>query len=104
MKIGISGTGPVGKTLATKLAESGYPILLANSRGPEAVAESLGTYIADVTPSSTSEVLSCDLVILSMPWTKVPDVLRSGGPKGGRILVDATNIFLRYPPEPISTI
>ena len=99
MNIGIIGTGAVGKTLATKLAERGYRVLVANSRGPEAVADSLGSSVADVTPSSTSEVLGCDLVILSVPWTKVPDVLRSGGPKDGRILVDATNIFLSYPPD-----
>lgn len=99
MKVGIIGTGPVGKTLATKLAERGYPVLLANSRGPEAVSDSLGATIADVAPSSTSEVLGCDLVILSVPWTKVLDVLGSGGPKDGRILVDATNIFLTYQPD-----
>ena len=99
MKIGIIGTGAVGKTLATKLAERGYPVLIANSRGPEAVADSLGASIAEVKPSSTLEVLDCDLVILSVPWTKVPDVLGSGGPKDGRILVDATNIFLSYPPH-----
>ncbi len=99
MKIGIIGTGAVGKTLATKLAERGYPVLVANSRGPAAVADSLGASIADVIPSSTSEVLGCDIVILSVPWTKVPDVLSSGGPKDGRILVDATNIFLTYPPN-----
>lgn len=100
MKVGIIGTGTVGKTLATKMAESGYPVLLANSRGPEAVVDSLGASIADVIPSSTLEALGCDLVILSVPWTKVPDVLGSGGPKDGRILVDATNIFLSYPPNP----
>lgn len=99
MKIGIIGTGMVGKTLATRLAAKGHRVLLANSRGPESVAEILGASSAKVTPGSTSETLTCDLVFLTVPWTKIRNVLRSGGPKDSRILVDATNIFLRHPPE-----
>jgi len=99
VKIGIIGAGMVGKTLATRLAAKGHQVLLANSRGPESVAESLGASTAKVTPSSTSATLACDLVFLTVPWTKIGDVLKSGGPKDGRILVDATNIFLRFPPE-----
>lgn len=99
MKIGIIGTGTVGKTLATRLAASGHHVLLANSRGPESVAEILGASNNGVTPGSTSQALVCDLIFLTVPWTKVADVLGNGGPKDGRILVDVTNIFLRYPPE-----
>jgi 8-hydroxy-5-deazaflavin:NADPH oxidoreductase len=98
MKIGIIGTGTVGKTLALMLSAKGHQVLVANSRGPEGVVESLGASSV-LTPSSTSKALACDLIFLTVPWTKVPDVLRSGGPRDGRILVDTTNIFLSYPPD-----
>lgn len=53
MKIGIIGT--VGKMLATKLAEKGRPVLVANSRSPEGVADSLAASEASLMPSSTPE-------------------------------------------------
>ncbi len=34
IKIGILGTGHIGKTLARKLAEAGHDVKVANSRGP----------------------------------------------------------------------
>lgn len=99
MKIGIIGTGTVGKTLAAKFAAQGYEVLVANSRGLEGVVDSLGAASAEVTPGSTSEALACDVIFLTVPWTRVRDVLGAGGPQAGRILIDATNIFLSYPPE-----
>ncbi|WP_340109405.1 hypothetical protein [Pikeienuella sp. HZG-20] len=38
--------------------------------------------------------------MLTAPWASVPDILSSGGPKEGRIRVDATNILLSRPPNP----
>ncbi len=99
MKIGVIGTGAVGKTLAIKLVANGHQVLVANSRGREEVADSLGISSSRLTPSSTPEALSCELTFLTVPWTKVRDVLGHGGPQDGRILVDTTNIFLSYPPD-----
>ena len=45
----------VGKMLATKLAEKGRPVLVANSRSPEGVADSLAASEASLMPSSTPE-------------------------------------------------
>jgi 8-hydroxy-5-deazaflavin:NADPH oxidoreductase len=41
MKIGIIGVGHIGKTLALKLAETGYEVVLANSSGPENIDPSV---------------------------------------------------------------
>ncbi|CAA9270055.1 MAG: hypothetical protein AVDCRST_MAG10-3222 [uncultured Acidimicrobiales bacterium] len=38
MRIGIVGTGNIGGTLARLLVRAGHEVVLANSRGPEAVA------------------------------------------------------------------
>ena len=99
MKIGIIGAGMVGEALAIRLAEKEHHVLVANSRGPESVAESLKAPIANVTPSSASQTLACDLVFLTVPWTKIRDVLSSDGLREGGTLVDVTNIFLRTPPD-----
>lgn len=98
MKIGIVGTGLVGKTLATKLAEAGHELLVANSRGPASVAESVGPTVT-VTAASVADAFACDVAFLAVPWIKVRDVLATNIPREGGILVDTTNIFLSYPPN-----
>lgn len=99
MQIGVIGAGEVGRTLAARLAAAGSQVVIANSRGPESFARSLDASGAALTPGTTSEAMERDIVFLTVPWIRVPDVLNSGGPREGRILVDVTNIFLSYPPN-----
>jgi predicted dinucleotide-binding enzyme len=101
MKIGIIGTHIVGIRLAAEFARAGHNILLANSRGPEAVKARLEeSGVADVvTPASVVDVLECPLVVLAAPWIKREEVLDSTRDWQGRILLDATNIYLSYPPN-----
>jgi len=99
MKIGVIGTGMVGKTLATEFAKLGYQVLLANSRGTDAVASSIEGSATSITPSETSDAMACNVVFLSIPWTGVKDLLDTETPQRGQILVDTTNIFLTYPPN-----
>ena len=37
MKIGILGTGHIGKTLVRKLSAAGHDVKVANSRGPDTI-------------------------------------------------------------------
>lgn len=37
MKIGILGTGNIGKTLTRRLSAAGHEVKAANSRGPETI-------------------------------------------------------------------
>ncbi|MEJ7926353.1 NAD(P)-binding domain-containing protein [Sphingobium sp. AN641] len=37
MKIGILGTGNIGKTLIHRLSEAGHDVKVANSRGPDSI-------------------------------------------------------------------
>lgn len=101
MKIGIIGAHIVGMRLATEFARAGHEVFLANSRGPESVKERLSEEgLADgVTPASADEVLACPLVVLATPWIKREDVLDPAHDWDGRILLDATNIYLSYPPN-----
>jgi len=82
LKVGILGTGNIGKTLARKLAAASHDVKVANSRGPETIdAETLATGAKRVTAAEV--VQGVDVVILSTPpkalisiaslVTKLPD-------------------------------
>jgi predicted dinucleotide-binding enzyme len=73
LKIGIVGTGHIGKTLMRKLAAAGYDVKVANSRGPETIdAEALAPNAKAVTAAEA--VQGVDVVILSTPPTALPSI------------------------------
>lgn len=73
MKVGILGTGHIGKTLVKTLSAAGYDVKVANSRGPETIGQ-------DVLASggravTTAEAVSgVDVLILSIPLIRIPDI------------------------------
>ena len=69
MKIGILGTGHIGKTLALKLSAAGHDVKVANSRGPETIeADVLASGARAV--SAAEAVEDVDVVILSIPLNR----------------------------------
>ena len=73
MKIGILGTGHIGKTLARKLSAAGHDVKVANSRGPETIeADVLASGARAV--SAAEAVEDVDVVILSIPLNRLPEV------------------------------
>lgn len=66
MKIGILGTGHIGKTLVSKLSLAGHIVKVANSRGPETIDKALLTTGA-VALTAQEAVTDVDAVILSVP-------------------------------------
>jgi len=73
MKIGIIGTGHIGKTLVIRLSESGHHVKVANSRGPESIEADL--LINGAQPATTEDTLAdADVVILSIPLARIPDI------------------------------
>jgi len=73
MKIGILGTGNIGKTLVKRLSAAGHEVKVANSRGPETIdADLLSSGARAVT---TQEALSdVDAIILSIPLNRIPEI------------------------------
>src|SRR3954453_14801506 len=73
MKIGILGTGHIGKTLALRLPAAGHDVKVANSRGPETIG-------ADVLASGAragwagEAVKDVDVVTLSIPLNRLASV------------------------------
>jgi predicted dinucleotide-binding enzyme len=73
MKIGILGTGNIGKTLVTRLSQAGHAVKVANSRGPETVdAELLSFGARAVTTEET--MVDVDVVILSIPLHRISSI------------------------------
>lgn len=73
MKIGILGTGHIGKTLVKRLSAAGHDVKVANSRGPETIETELLT--SGARAATKEEALTdVEAVILSIPLNRIPDI------------------------------
>ncbi|MDW9414247.1 3-hydroxyisobutyrate dehydrogenase [Sinorhizobium meliloti] len=73
MKIGIIGAGNIGATLARKLAAQGHEIKIANSKGPETLAD-LARNVGASAVSKEEAVADVEVVILSVPFGSHSDL------------------------------
>ncbi len=73
MKIGVIGTGFIGKTLTLKLSAAGHDVKAANSRGPETIGADMLVSGARAVAAADA-VRDVDAVILSIPLNRLPDI------------------------------
>lgn len=73
MKIGIIGTGHIGKTLVLKLSAAGHDVTVANSRGPASIEASLLVNGARAVEAAEA-VAGAEVVILSIPLNRIPQI------------------------------
>jgi len=93
MKIGILGTGNIGKTLVTRLSQAGHDVKVANSRGPETIdAELLSSGARAVT---TEDALAdVEVVILSIPFNRLSSIAPLiGGLPEETVVIDTSNYY-----------
>lgn len=90
-RIGIIGAGQIGRAIATALARRGIPAIIANSRGPESLAELVRELGPAITAGTREEAAAQDIVFVAVNWSKLPEALRGLPDFGGRIVVDANN-------------
>jgi predicted dinucleotide-binding enzyme len=94
MKIGVIGAGRIGGGAARMLAKAGHEVLLSYSRD-RAKLEALALEIGP--NASVGEVRDAaafgEVVIFSVPWRKIPEVLEAAGSLDGKIVIDTTNQF-----------
>ncbi|MBB4635592.1 NADPH-dependent F420 reductase [Longimicrobium terrae] len=93
MKIGILGSGHIGKTLVRRLSAAGHDVKVANSRGPETIeAEVLASGARAVLAGEA--VADVDVVILSIPLNRIPEVapLLAGLP-AETVVIDTSNYY-----------
>jgi predicted dinucleotide-binding enzyme len=94
MKIGIIGAGAIGQAVAKQVVLAGHEALLSNSRGPDSLREIVQQIGPRARPAPTREAASAEIVVLSVPWTAVPEALANLPPWNNRVLIDATNPVL----------
>ncbi|MEX0162012.1 NAD(P)-binding domain-containing protein [Pseudomonas brassicacearum] len=93
MKIGIIGAGNIGATLARKLAACGHEVKLANSKGPQSI-QNLANEIGVQAVTKEEAVSEVDVVILSIPFAKYPDLKQtlSNAPEKV-VVIDTSNYY-----------
>jgi 8-hydroxy-5-deazaflavin:NADPH oxidoreductase len=97
LKIGIIGAGQIGSVLTRHFTRLGHDVVVANSRGPETLADLARETGAK--PTQASEVpRGRDLVVVTIPEGKIPDLPRDlfkNGPQN-MIVVDTGNYYPRH--------
>ena len=96
--IGVIGSGPLGEAIAGHVVAAGFRVLSANTRGRMSLAglvSRLGPNACAATPSMAA---NADLVILAIPFVRVPELTDVVEDWSGSVVVNATNQFATYEP------
>ena len=91
MKIGIIGSGNIGGNIGKNWAKAGHEVMFS-SRHPEELKEMAKGIGAKV--GTTEEAAEFgDVILLAIPYGKVPDVAEQLGSLDNKILIDAGNPY-----------
>lgn len=91
MKIGIIGAGHIGGNLTRRLSALGHDVSVANSRGPETLADLAAETGATAVLAAQAPV-GADLVVVTIPEKNVP-LLPAGLLSGVPVVVDTGNYY-----------
>ncbi len=89
MKIGIIGSGHIGGTLTRRFRALGHQVTVANSRGPQTLAD-----LAEETgavPGTVKDAVAGDVVVIAVPLRAVPDLPADAF--DGKVVIDANNYY-----------
>jgi 8-hydroxy-5-deazaflavin:NADPH oxidoreductase len=92
MEIAIIGPGRIGGNIARRLARAGHQITLSFSRD-ESKLRAMADEIGGSAASPTEAVAGAEVVVLSVPWSAIPEALEQTGSLAGKIVIDTTNQF-----------
>ncbi|MBE9170483.1 NADPH-dependent F420 reductase [Pleurocapsales cyanobacterium LEGE 06147] len=91
MKIGIIGSGNIGGTLGQHWAKAGHEVMFS-SRHPEelkSMAEKVGAKTGTVEEAAAFG----EVILLAIPYGKVPDLAKQIGSLDNKILIDVANPY-----------
>ena len=94
MRIGVIGAGRIGGNAARLFAQAGHEVLVSFSRDPQKL-DALAAEIGGRAGTPREAVAFGEVVMLSVSWTLIDDVLAQAGPLDGKIVIDTTNQFGR---------
>ena len=98
MTYAIIGSGTVGSTLARLFAAKKIPVRIANSRGPETLADLSADLGSGVTPVTVEEAVEADVILFAVGSVAFKDIGALRRDWSGKIVIDVTNGFM-LPPE-----
>jgi hypothetical protein len=95
MRIGMIGSGTVGKSLGKAWAQHGHEVMFS-SREPSsaemmALLAEAGANARAGTPSET--LAFGEVIVVAIRWDYLPSVVASAGDWAGKVVIDATNRF-----------
>ncbi|NTE89887.1 NAD(P)-binding domain-containing protein [Agrobacterium rubi] len=89
--IGIIGAGNIGSAFAKALARNGIAATIANSRGPETLSNLVEELAPHISAVSIEAAAQADIVLVAVPWSKLPAALSGLTNWNRRIVIDANN-------------
>nr|WP_250885988.1 NAD(P)-binding domain-containing protein [Pseudomonas brassicacearum] len=89
--IGIIGAGAIGSAFARALARQNINVVIANSRGPESLAELVAELGPTVRAGTVQQAAAQPMVLVAVNWPKLSQALNGLPDFAGRIVIDANN-------------
>lgn len=94
MRIGVIGAGRIGGNMARLWVSAGHEVLLSYSRDPRRLEQTAAAIGSGARAGTVKEAAGFgEVVVLSVPWGRIPEVLLQAGPLERRIVIDTTNQF-----------
>jgi predicted dinucleotide-binding enzyme len=90
--VGIIGAGHIGQVMARIALRGGRQVVIANSRGPETLAQLVQELGGGVSAGTVEDAAAADIVVVAVMWADVPHAV-AGLEWRGRIVIDPTNDF-----------
>ncbi len=93
MRIGIVGAGRIGGNAGRLFAGAGHEVMFSGSRDP-AKLERLSADAGGARTGSPREAVEFgEVVMFSVPWRAIDDVLAQTGSLDGKVVIDTTNQY-----------
>jgi len=93
MRIGIVGSGRIGGNAGRLFAAAGHDVMFSGSRDPAKLAALAADAANARTGSPRDAVEFGEVVMFSVPWRAVDEVLAETGPLDGKVVIDTTNQY-----------
>src|SRR5436309_14456293 len=94
MNIGMIGTGDIGEVIIRKLRDAGYPVKMANARGPESLKD-LAANTGAIPVSVEQVVQDVDMLFIVVPQKAIPELPKGLLKKAKKetIVIDVGNYY-----------
>lgn len=90
--LGIIGAGNIGSQLARKAVQSGFKVVISNSRGPHTLADLVAELGPQATAGTTRETAEAgDVVVVTIPLGNIGQVPTA--PLAGKVVIDTNNYY-----------